>query len=579
MKKLFLTIFLLVSLCRISFAAIADNTVFEVRTTGDANNGGGYAGSPFVPRPDAPTVTKTTGGSIANGTYYVVVAYYDRRSWYWSDDAYTGQASEETAVTISDSTNDAIIVTSPAPTENAKKYKVFIGTTSGGPYYAQHTGHAQGTNIGTNWTGTTTPLTSGIEPYRTDYSQQDTAQLTLTDIACNNSSTITSATGGFTQEMIGNILKVTAGTDFTVGYYQIMSVPNTNTAVLDRKPTSTTDAETNGTIYVGGATNHPATIASGIGGSSTVYIKSGTYQKVGAATTVLTTAVNSSNGHGIWWIGYVTSRTTETLGDDRPLFDGNSAATNALYSSGRQTFCNLRFSGATSHGVNLNNSSSRFVNCKSSSNGGAGINSDTQTFLFGTEVNNNSVNGVNGGVNALYSYIHDNTGVGSTKNNGALVNNIFDSNSTSALGDGINNFMTVGNIFYNNPNAAMQSNGDEPADIGFVVNNIFSSNGYALYENGASTQFLLFNNSFYGNTTNFFGTIIFPNTNNITTDPAFANAASADFTVGAASPVIGAGFDMSKLGILATDFNVNIGVDQSDHVTAGGGNVIIIEED
>ena len=160
-----------------------------------------------------------------------------------------------------------------------------------------------------------------------------------------------------------------------------------------------------------------------------------------------------------------------------------------------------------------------------------------------------------------------------------MVNNIFDSNSSSALGSG--NFLSyvVNNVFYNNNGSAIPSNGNQAGDNGFVVNNLILSNATAFGENGSSSQFILFNNNLYGNTTNYTTTIVWPNTDNITTEPSVTDAANADFTVGASSPLIATGLEMADYTSLSTDFKTNIGIDQSDHVTAGGGNVLIIEGD
>lgn len=88
----------------------------------------------------------------------------------------------------------------------------------------------------------------------TDYSQQDAAQLSLTDIACSSNTTVTSATGGFTAAMIGNAIRITGG-GATSGYYFITARTDTNTITVDRTP----GAVTNGTGKVGGAAALPWT--------------------------------------------------------------------------------------------------------------------------------------------------------------------------------------------------------------------------------------------------------------------------------------------------------------------------------
>ena len=82
----------------------------------------------------------------------------------------------------------------------------------------------------------------------TDYSQQDVAQLSLSDIVCSATTTVTSVVGGFTAAMIGNAIRITGG-GATSGYYFITARTDTNTITVDRTP-GTVAA---GTGNVGGA--------------------------------------------------------------------------------------------------------------------------------------------------------------------------------------------------------------------------------------------------------------------------------------------------------------------------------------
>lgn len=77
-----------------------------------------------------------------------------------------------------------------------------------------------------------------------DYSQQDAAELTVSDAVTDGSTTLTSATGGFTSAMVGNGICI-AGTTVR----EIASVTDTNTIVLD----ATVTAGTGQTAKVGGA--------------------------------------------------------------------------------------------------------------------------------------------------------------------------------------------------------------------------------------------------------------------------------------------------------------------------------------
>lgn len=86
----------------------------------------------------------------------------------------------------------------------------------------------------------------------TDYSQQNAAQLTLTDLATTGVvTTLTSATGGFANAMVDNTIQIASGTNFTPGFYRIVGFNSTNSILLDRAPC--TAAASGGTGSVGGA--------------------------------------------------------------------------------------------------------------------------------------------------------------------------------------------------------------------------------------------------------------------------------------------------------------------------------------
>lgn len=107
----------------------------------------------------------------------------------------------------------------------------------------------------------------------TDYSQQDSPQLSVTDAVTNGTTTVTSATGGFTSAMVGNIIYIAGGTaPLTATRYQITAFTNTNTITIDAAPAASTGC----TLNVGGAINAPWNLAQAVNGN-TIYIKSGTY--------------------------------------------------------------------------------------------------------------------------------------------------------------------------------------------------------------------------------------------------------------------------------------------------------------
>jgi hypothetical protein len=108
----------------------------------------------------------------------------------------------------------------------------------------------------------------------TDYTEQDTPQLTVTDLAAaSGSPNVSSATGGFTAAMIGNAVSVSGGTGWTTAArYFITAVTDSNNAVLDRAASA--GAASGGTCRVGGAlaTVYLLTSSYAVAGN-TIYIR------------------------------------------------------------------------------------------------------------------------------------------------------------------------------------------------------------------------------------------------------------------------------------------------------------------
>ena len=86
-----------------------------------------------------------------------------------------------------------------------------------------------------------------------DYSDQAAAQVSLTDLTAADNATqrITSATGGFTAALVGNVLRIASGANFTPGYYLVNEVEDSNNLIVDR-PVAT-DIASGGVGKIGGA--------------------------------------------------------------------------------------------------------------------------------------------------------------------------------------------------------------------------------------------------------------------------------------------------------------------------------------
>lgn len=137
----------------------------------------------------------------------------------------------------------------------------------------------------------------------TDYSQQNAAQYTFTDLVLVTTTTVSSASHTFDANDIGNCLHITAGVNFTQGFYQIVSQA-AGVATLDRA--AGTMGSTGGTFAVGGAVAVPSTVTNNWTAGNTAYMKAdGTYTVTTTAGigTLTTPSVTTS------FIGYNSTRT------------------------------------------------------------------------------------------------------------------------------------------------------------------------------------------------------------------------------------------------------------------------------
>lgn len=136
----------------------------------------------------------------------------------------------------------------------------------------------------------------------TDYSQQTGVQYTLTAMqTAGISATITTTSAS--ADMVGNIINITAGTNFTLGFYQIVSVSVGVSITVDRN--ATTSVGSIGTGVIGGAfatLNKVATVA--VAGNNIFISAIGTYT---TATNITPTNAGTA-GSPIIWQGYTSTR-------------------------------------------------------------------------------------------------------------------------------------------------------------------------------------------------------------------------------------------------------------------------------
>jgi len=382
-----------------------------------------------------------------------------------------------------------------------------------------------------------------------DYSQQAAAQLALTDIASDGAGTgITSATGGFTAAMEGNVIFITGGTGFTQGWYQITGYTDTNTITIDRTCVAN---KTGGTGNVGGAWKFADTYAYGFfaspnkGSYNTVWVKAGTYVSCWDATYIRLDADYNR------MVGYNTSRGDCPEGTNRPFFDLGTDATYFYITAAHQWMSNIRMDSqntASTACIYSTSTSINFIlrNCKivrAGHTSAFGIRSAAAfckiiqcevTAPLATAIRVEDFNCL-----VAFSYIHD--------SNYGIVDSGTSSYACTVENCVIDTITINGLSFYYG--ATAKENTIYNCGTGIITSslyNTFFNNIVHTCTTGINSPEYTYddNNCFYNNTTERTGGVV-AGPNNITSDPKLAAPAIGDFTLDAGSPCFNIGI---KLG-------------------------------
>lgn len=261
-----------------------------------------------------------------------------------------------------------------------------------------------------------------------DYSQQDAAQYTLTGAttAAQNAIILHASAAA---DMVGNGLYISAGTNFTVGWYEITAVDPGVSITVDRNCCSA--AASLGALKVGGAislsSTNDAEWGAALVAGNTVYIKSGSYTHAesfsGMGTGTAAAPINL--------IGYATTRGDNPTGATRPTFNCQAFATTL---GSYMNIRNVIMSGTASTVLILGNTS-KAINCKikntSTTADRFAITASTHVSVIGCELISYRGVGLRCVANAVLvdgCYIHDcKTGVQSSASSGSnivLINTI-----------------------------------------------------------------------------------------------------------------------------------------------------------
>lgn len=275
----------------------------------------------------------------------------------------------------------------------------------------------------------------------TDYSQQDSAQYALTGIATAGTGAIFLSASA-AANMVGNILNVVSGTNFTVGRYQVISVSVGVSVTVDRN--ICTGVGASGVLNIGGAIASPALAAAAKSAGNYVWIKAGTYAQTTATQNVANgmvldnTGGSSSAVYSIWE-GYQTTRGDKGT---KPLLQASGAISsfvNLKATSLRVVFDNISVDCAskTSSSAIFTNSKSLVIRCKAANflldgivagadsgglasvemtevTGGTGgdgffaINGGFGTAVSGCTVHDNTTNGIGTGASISFCLVYNN---------------------------------------------------------------------------------------------------------------------------------------------------------------------------
>jgi len=384
----------------------------------------------------------------------------------------------------------------------------------------------------------------------TDYSNQDAAQASYTTLAMANTGTTLTSTAEFGtvgSAIVGNIIYISGGTNFTTGWYEVTAYTDTNTISIDRNATNGSTASA-GTGNMGGALHidilgstafcNSTTALDFASGSHTIWIKTGTHTVTTAATVAFAGTTYTNKIPIIR--GFDSTKGDVVEGTTRPLI---SVGTNAIYfNSNYGKMADLRWTGSATSGSHFRCGTDWvFQNCEfktSATTGGASVCNTSAgcTFVGCLFMGAGTKNGIGpAGASGVYAYCYLEN-LTTALANGVMVNCIFN-NCTTANNQTNTLVATINSTFYNCTTAL-----DWDANTRqFAVNNIFHTCTTAIKNSSSFGQFHTYEpNIIWNNTTDYTsGTedyILYtgPALNtwvNKDADPVFENVGSNDFTI------------------------------------------------
>ncbi len=380
----------------------------------------------------------------------------------------------------------------------------------------------------------------------TDFSNQAAAQFALTGIATSGAGA-TFLTASAAASMVGNLCQVISGTNFTAGFYEIISVSVGVSVTVDSN--LATGVGASGVINIGGGLLTLAANLTKLVAGNVTYVKSGTY-------TLTSTLTYPGTISSLTWEGFGT--TPGDLGT-RPLITTATNSTKIWTPTNQNT-------PAKFLNINMSNTAGTRAECiiASTSNPGplvilekcildgfsvairGDFNGDyyfSPLVLISVEIKNSTSHGVfqNGDLYCHDCYIHDNAGSGihSDSNNQSLSMKVLNHTRVVRNNYGIDQaalhftstLVLINSIFHSNTNDGVRTTVATLLNL-IMINNLFTSNGGYGFNASNTVQLITnLNNAYRANVTNARNNLA-AGTGDVTlsADP-YTNAAGDDYTL------------------------------------------------
>ena len=391
----------------------------------------------------------------------------------------------------------------------------------------------------TNWEVRTTGSDSNgggfdVSSSGTDYSQQDTPQVTYTDLVIDatTNTKCTSAAFPFVAADVGNIINITSGTGFSVQRVQVVSVTS-NVATCDKS--LGTLSSTGGHGKLGGGLLTPGTAVSVMTSQNIAWIQAGTYT---ITTQMVTNAFSIFNGYQTVHGDHTGTRPLLTCSNGSNFFN--------MGSGGWFSYDNINFQstggsrGNAVYGVSVN--SLAVSNC-TIDGASTGVSTAGPTFVTNCEIKNCTTSGISNSNPVMVDncYIHSCViGIASAVGGamaGDIGRSIITGNTTgiTVSGGGNSTFLKVHDCTVTGQSGdGITITGGAPLFLHLVSNIIYNNGGWGV--NGASSKVFMGanqNNGYGSNTSgNRSGFAAGPNDFAITAGP-FTNSGSGDYSLNA----------------------------------------------